>query len=199
MRIFVLIFAAFALLACSQAKQTIENAVEKAQGSDDGGRPARHALVGQMVPDFSLPLHGGGALSDESLKGKWTVVEFWGVWCGDCQADVEHTKALAAAIGQDPSLGFTTVHVNATDPASTFGRWGTLEAYLAEKGVTYPIAMDNDRAAYKAFKMEWVPTYLVVDPAGVVRGFRTDLSRDPAPEGGVKAFLKDIAALKAAG
>lgn len=199
MRSLFAVCAAFALLACTEATQKIEQTIEQVEKSNVGGRPARHALVGQAIPDFTLPLHGGGALSDESLKGKWTVVEFWGVWCGDCQADAEHTKALASAISQDPGLSFTTIHVSAKDPATNFARWGSLEAYIAEKGIAYPIAMDADRTAYKAFQMEWVPTYLVVDPAGIVRGFRTDLNRDPSPEGGVKAFLKEIAALKSAG
>jgi peroxiredoxin len=196
------VLAALALAACSQAKapvDAVKTIVAEAKGVDADGRPLAHALVGKPIPDFSLPLNGGGVLSDESLKGKWSVVEFWGVWCGDCQADAEHSKALATAIAQDPSLAFTTVHVNAKDPSKNFARWGSLDAYVKDKGIAYPIAIDTpDGAAYRAFQMGWVPTYLVIDPQGIVRGFRTELHRDASPEGGVKTFLQEIAAMKKA-
>ncbi len=157
-------------------------------------RPLYYPLLNKPVPDFSAPrVGGGGALRDEDLAGKWTVLEFWGVWCGDCQNDAPYTEALSSAIASDPGLSFETIHVD-----DRYGRWASVEAYFKEKGHAYPVALDADRSVYKAFQMQWVPTYLVVGPDKVVRAFRTDLSRDKDPEGGVKAFLKQIAALKAA-
>lgn len=159
---------------------------------DESGRPVTHPLLGRRIPAFTAQLASGAAFSSQSLRGRWTVIEFWGVWCGDCQRDADYTAAFASAAAQDPGLDFVTVHVD-----TRAGRWPSVQAYVAEKGITYPVIMDPDRTLYRAFGMQWVPTYLVVDPRGVVRAFRTDLSRDPSPEGGVKAFVKQIAALRA--
>lgn len=188
-----------AIAACSPppAKEAAPPAAEapafEKAPTDEDGRPLSYPLLGQKMPAFTTERAGGGVFTSEELKGHWTVIEFWGVWCPDCMADAEHVAAFARAAEQDPALRFVTVHVDTRS-----GRWPSVQAYLSEKGVTYPVLMDPDRAIYKAFQMQWVPTYLVVDPQGVIRGFRTDLSRDPAPEGGVKAFMKQIAELRKA-
>jgi thiol-disulfide isomerase/thioredoxin len=156
-------------------------------------RPATHALLGQKIPAFSAPgLKGARPLTDKELKGGWNVVLFWGVWCGDCQRDAAHTAALSRAIAAEKGLSFKTIHVD-----TRTGRFPSIDAYFDYNGARYPTWIDADRTVYKAFQMKWVPTYLVIDPQGVVRGYRTDLGVDTSPEGGVKAFMKEIAALKA--
>jgi thiol-disulfide isomerase/thioredoxin len=187
---------AAAILACAgpAMAQTTSAAAATTPAPAEDRRPKTHALLGKSLPAFSAaPLDGGKALTEKDFKGQWTVVLFWGVWCGDCQRDADYTFALARAIAADKSLAFKTVHVD-----TRTGRFPSIDAYFESKGERYPTWLDADRTVYKAFQMQWVPTYLVVDPQGVVRAHRTDLSKDQSPEGGVKAFLKEIAALKAA-
>jgi thiol-disulfide isomerase/thioredoxin len=143
------------------------------------------------VPDFSAPLVGGGTLNDEMLRGKWTVVQFWGLWCEDSLADADHSAALARAIAQDPGLSFYTIHVD-----QRFGRWGSVDAFFAEEGVSFPVALDPHRRIKNAFGVTSTPTYLVIDPDGVIRATRGDLRKDESGEGGVKAFIKQIAELR---
>jgi peroxiredoxin len=152
---------------------------------------AKAPAVGTVIPDFSAPLVGGGALTDEAIKGRWSVVLFWGLWCEDSLADADYTAALARAIAQDPDLRFFTIHVD-----QHYGRWGSVENFFAEEGVSYPVALDPQRYVAQAFGVRATPTYLVVDPSGVIRAVRHDLRKDEASEGGVKAFIKEIAALR---
>jgi thiol-disulfide isomerase/thioredoxin len=161
--------------------------------TDANGRPLSHPMVERRVPAFSAERATGGTFSQANLTGKWTVLDFWGIWCSDCMRDAPYTEALARAIAVDPAMQFIGVHVD-----KRYARWDSVAAYLREKGVTYPVLLDPEKNLYRAFEMQWVPTYLVIDPQGVVRGFRTDLSADGAPEGGVKAFMQDIARLRGA-
>lgn len=154
-------------------------------------RPRTYALMGQPIPAFRAELASGGVLTDKDLRGKWTVIDFWGIWCPDCMVDAPHVQALSTAIAQDPDLRFITVHVD-----RRYGRWSSVAEYMAEKQQTYPVLLDPDKSIRDAFQIKWVPSYLVVDPQGVVRGYRTDLSQDADPEGGVKAFIKQIAELR---
>jgi peroxiredoxin len=193
------ILSAVALAACVLTlSQTVGPSAAQAQPAlqkapvDADGRPLSYPLVDRPMPAFSAEKVGGGRVTQDDLKGQWTVIEFWGVWCGDCQHDAEYTAAFARAAEAD-GVRFVTVHVD-----SRSGRWPSVAAYLAEKQITYPVLMDPDRTIYRAFQMQWVPTYLVVDSQGVIRGYRTDLSRDPSPEGGVKAFSQQIAELRRA-
>ncbi len=161
--------------------------------TDTEGRPLSHPMVGRAAPVFTAETAAGGAVSNATLAGKWSVLDFWGIWCPDCMVDAPQVEALSRAIAQDPDLQFFGVHVD-----KRYGRWDSVAAYLAEKGVTYPVLLDPDKALYRAFQMQWVPTYLVIDPRGVVRGFRTDLSTETSSEGGVKTFIQDIARLRGA-
>jgi peroxiredoxin len=193
---------ALALAGCSPALPTAQTTTAPVAASpdalakeaqNDAARKKAEALIGKPIPPFRLQLAGGGSLSEADLKGKWTIVEFWGIWCPDCMIDAPHVAALATAVQQDPGLRFIGVHVD-----TRTGRWSSVAEYLQEKGLTHPNLLDPERTLYKALALGWVPTYLVVDPQGVVRATRRELHRETAPEGGVKALLQTIAALRAA-
>ncbi|KAF0180470.1 MAG: alkyl hydroperoxide reductase/thiol specific antioxidant/Mal allergen [Alphaproteobacteria bacterium] len=156
-------------------------------------RPETHPLIGRRAPDFTLLRDDGVALSRASLAGRWSVIAFLGAWCGDCRRDAPHLAALARAVEPDPALDLVAVHVDAR-----FGDHASPRAYLAAHDISVPVALDADRAVYTAFGVSWLPSYLVIDPDGVVRGFRIDLSTETAGEGGVKRFIQDIAALRSA-
>jgi thiol-disulfide isomerase/thioredoxin len=182
--------AALALMACSgpTPAPNVESATAAAKADP---RPKAYALIGQPMPAFRAALSAGGSLTEADLKGKWTIIDFWGIWCPDCMRDSPHVAALYSAVQQDPDLRMVSVHVDRRT-----GRWADVQSYVTEKQIGYPVMLDPERDLYKKFQLGWAPTYLVVDPAGIVRGFRTDLSQESDPAGGVKTFLRDIAALK---
>jgi peroxiredoxin len=162
---------------------------EALAGKDaDMRREANNAMIGAPIPAFKVARVGGGEITDADLKGKWSVLYFWGSWCPDCQADAAYTRALASAIAQDPSLQFITIHRRAADQ-----KWGSVEAYLAEQGVNYPVGLDSDERVWDAFCGKWIPAYLLISPEGQIRAIRTELRLDASPEGGVKSFMKEIA------
>lgn len=158
-----------------------------------GTRPTTHPLVGKPLPSFRLAREDGESFSDVKLKGRWTVIAFTGAWCGDSRADAPHLAALGSAIDQDPGLDIVAVHVDAR-----YGTYLSANDFFQKNAIRIPVVIDAERDVYRALEMSWVPSYLVVDPQGVVRDFRTDLSHDTAGEGGVKRFIKDIAVLRGA-
>lgn len=165
---------------------------------DADGRPYSHALLGQVLPPLSGEMADGSTFDPASLD-KWTVIHVWGLWCGDSMADAPYTAALVTAIGQDPDLDFLSIHVpytaNHTAPTQMFGKYGSLAAFFRSKGYSFPTLVDNDATLRQVLQINWTPTYLLVDPDGIVRAFRTDLS---VAEGEpVKDFLKDVARVKA--
>ncbi|HPE47697.1 MAG TPA: TlpA disulfide reductase family protein [Hyphomonas sp.] len=165
---------------------------------DDYGRPFEYALLGQPLPHLTGTMVDGTSFDSADLH-RWTVIDVWGIWCGDCMADAPYVAALSRAIDQDPDLDFLSIHVPASaariSPEEMFGKYGSLQAYFAEKGYSYPTVVDTDTSLREALKIAWTPSYLLVSPEGIVKGYRSEFS---AAEGEpVKDFLKDVALVKA--
>ena len=56
-----------------------------------------HPAVGRKLPQLELkPLTGDGRpVSLEDLKGRVTLIDFWGTWCPPCAEELPHIAALA--------------------------------------------------------------------------------------------------------
>lgn len=164
---------------------------------DADGRPFQYALLGEKLPDFTAPMADGGTFSSADIN-RWTVIDVWGAWCGDCVRDAPYADALQRAIAQDPDLDFLSIHVPASraraTPEEMFGKYGSLDAYFDAMGFTLPTVLDTDASLRETLRISWTPTYLLVSPDRVVRGFRTDLSVDDDQP--VKTFLQDVAEVR---
>lgn len=168
---------------------------------DGAGRPFQYALLGQELPEFTAPTSDGGTFSKADIT-RWTVIDVWGAWCSDCVADGPYVSALERAIAQDPDLDFVSLHVpanaNRATPEELYGRYGSLEGYFTEAGYHIDrVVLDNDASLRNLLQISWTPSYLLVSPDGVVRGFRTDLR--VIEDQPVKTFIQDIAAVRGAG
>ena len=180
-----------AVALCAGAAPTLRAAPAERAAAEPAA--AAGPTRADAIPPFSAPLADGGVFSDAQLRGHWSVVEFWGLWCDDSMADLSHARALASAIAQDRSLQFFTVHVE-----ERYGRWTSAAAFARETGVRYPIALDPHRDISRGFGVSHTPTYVVVDPEGIIRARRGELRKDADPDGGVKALIKEIARLRGA-
>jgi hypothetical protein len=164
---------------------------------DAEGRPFNYALLGQKLPEFKVP-RANGSIFDSAAINQWTVIDVWGAWCSDCVADGPYVAALERAIAQDPDLDFMSIHVPASaaraTPSEMWGKYGSLDAYFESAGYRLPTALDLDGSLREQLKISWTPSYLLVSPDGIVRGFRSDLS--VAGNEPVKDFLRDVARVK---
>jgi thiol-disulfide isomerase/thioredoxin len=133
-------------------------------------RPRTYDLIGQAAPVTDLERFGGGRLMQADFKGKTTIVQFWGIWCPDCLADVDDVAELNRLISRDRKLQFVGIHTR-----GRYGRWGGLAPFFAEKGYCFPVAIDDDSAAYKAWGIKWVPSFVIVGKDGIIREYTTDL------------------------
>ena len=165
---------------------------------DDYGRPYEYVLLGEKLPHLTGTMMDGTPFDSDTLD-KWTVIDVWGIWCGDCMADAPYVAALASAIGQDPDLDFLSIHTPASParitPEEMFGKYGSLDAYFAEKGYSYPVLVDTDASLRQALQIAWTPSYILVAPDGTVKGYRSEFSA--AKGEAIKDFMKDIALVKA--
>jgi thiol-disulfide isomerase/thioredoxin len=89
----------------------------------------------ERLPDFELPLVGGGTLSSEELEGTPTVVNFWASWCGPCRAEAPALQAAAERY-EDDGVRFLGVVVQDSELGA--------QEFVEEFGLTYDSVLDTD-------------------------------------------------------
>ncbi|MCP4166404.1 MAG: redoxin domain-containing protein [Chloroflexi bacterium] len=122
----------------------------------------RGVKVGLLAPDFSLAAINnpdGDTLTQASLLGQPTVLSFWTTWCPYCR---RQTPILVEGNRRYAEQGIRFVGINVKEDLAT------VEPYLAEHGITYPIALDEDGKIASLYKVRGYPTTYFLDASGVV-------------------------------
>jgi peroxiredoxin len=126
--------------------------------------------VDRPAPDVSLPTLDGGELNFADYEGQVVLVNFWGTWCDPCKRE---TPALQAAYEQLRGEGFVIIGVNVTDDELTLGNTeDDIRAFADQYQITYPIALDVEGEAMKAFSGIHLPTSFFIDAEGRIRYVR---------------------------
>jgi len=116
-------------------------------------------LVGSKWLNTSRPI------TLASRKGKVTMVEFWTFECSNCLANLAAYERWQKKYGP---MGFTIIGVHT--PELKAERDETrLKAFIAEKGITYPVLVDNDNKNWDRWSQEYWPAIYLVDKSGKVR------------------------------
>jgi len=151
----------------------------------DNPRRARE----NYAPDFSVTTRGGEFISSKDLAGKTVLLDFWGTWCGPCR---DATPGLVNLYKRVAGPSFEMVGIS-SDSAANKQVWMD---YIDANKMLWPQHLDAARVTHRAFQIEAFPTYIVIDPEGIIRLRLTGFS----PSSTMSALESDIKkSLKAAG
>jgi peroxiredoxin len=136
---------AFAISACS---------------ASDSGKGSQSPTAQHVAPDVSVKLTNGDTFHPRDALGKVLVIDFWTTWCAPCRTSL---PALDAIYKKQKAAGLMVVSINEDgDPPKA-------KALVAEARITYPVGLDEDGAASRAFGVETMPSAFVIDRRGVIR------------------------------
>jgi cytochrome c biogenesis protein CcdA/thiol-disulfide isomerase/thioredoxin len=99
------------------------------------------------------------------LKGKVVLVDFWTYSCINCQRTQPYLNAWYEKYKDD---GLVIIGMHA--PEFAFEKVAkNVQKAVADAGVAYPVALDNDFATWRAYKNRFWPAKYLIDKDGQVR------------------------------
>ena len=104
-------------------------------------------------------------LTAEQLRGKVVVVDFWTYSCINCLRSLPYVEAWVKTYA---AQGLVVIGVHTPEFAFE-GDVGNVRKAVRDLGVTYPVAVDNDRAIWRAFNNNYWPAHYFIDGQGRVR------------------------------
>ena len=121
--------------------------------------PDRSALLRaypgeRTAPALQLARLRGGTLDLADLRGRVVLVNFWATWCPPCVEEIPSLQRLYRRL-QPQGLEILAVDVGESVE--------TMEAFLKDKPVGFPVLMDTDGAALRRWGVYAFPTTLVLD------------------------------------
>jgi peroxiredoxin len=106
--------------------------------------------------DFSLTDLAGKLWTLHDLKGKVVLVNFWATWCPPCRKEMPDLDALYKEFRDK---GLVVLAISDEDRH-------TVESFLADRKVNYPILLDNGRKVNDQFIIHGIPKTFVYDRSG---------------------------------
>lgn len=132
--------------------------------------------VGQTLPDFKVTnLNGEGTVSNTSLKGKVTLIDFWASWCVPCRTAI---PALQGLHNEDINLVSITVD---KDPQKAI-------SFVKKYNLPYDVYHDTKAEMAAQFGLPAMPSSYLVDQSGKV--IKVYAGFNKADEATIRADIK---------
>lgn len=119
--------------------------------------------VGEAAPDFTvatLDTLASGSFTLSEHRGKVVLVNWWATWCPPCVAEMPHLQAQVWERFAGPD--FAMIAVSREETAAVVSAW------TAQHGITFPVGLDPQRAAYGKYATAFIPRSYVVDRGGII-------------------------------
>ena len=137
---------------------------------DPGGvaiEPVLYALdnvtVGAVLPDASADRIGGDRESLSDYRGDVLLLDFWATWCVPCIASLPEVTHLQESLGD---MGFRVITISIDEGVDLVERF--MDERMDLPFVNWFVGEESE--LYDDWAIQGVPTYIVVDREGVVRG-----------------------------
>tara|TARA_B100000886_G_scaffold326626_1_gene273309 strand:+ start:4171 stop:4689 length:519 start_codon:yes stop_codon:yes gene_type:complete len=113
-------------------------------GTNEDNRGYR-VKVGDRSPDFSMELLDRTTITNESMLGKVSVIQFTASWCGICRKEMPHLETQVWQEFKDEDFILLGVNLKESKEKTA--------TFIEEMQVTYPIALDTNGQVFEQFTL----------------------------------------------
>jgi len=147
--------------------------------------PAGGGLVDEPAPNFTLPVVANGDVGARmqltDLRDKVVILDFWATWCQPCAMQAPILDRVARRYRDD----VVVLGINVGEAPSK------AQKYAALKGLSYPILVDPDGQAQRAYGANTLPTVVLIDRKGNISTVVQGVVREAALERAVANLKRD--------
>lgn len=147
---------------------------------------AKKKMNNAAAPNFDYENHKGGKTTLESLKGKYVYIDIWATWCGPCRAEIPSLKNMEEKF-HGKNIEFVSVSV---DSDADHEKWKTFVSEKTLSGIQLFAGKTPVSEFIKAFDVNTIPRFILIDPKGNV--VESDAARpsDPRLEQQLNSLLQ---------
>lgn len=131
-----------------------------AGASAPGSGPATIFHIGEPAPALVVPQVGGGTIDLAALKGKPVWINFMQTTCPPCIDEFPLMNGFAARYADD---GLVVIAIDIREEE------GLVAAFAQSLSATFPLGLDTDGVAQRAWGAYGLPVHYWIDRTGVVR------------------------------
>jgi thiol-disulfide isomerase/thioredoxin len=128
-------------------------------------------IAGETAPDFQVTLADGSSAHLSDTKGKYTVLQFWGSWCGPCRSENPY---LAKLYSKYHDRGFEIFSIALEQNPRNWQR------AIAEDGMVWHYqtmeSADFGGPVSRHFNIKSIPAIFLINPDGKI------MHVNPAPD-----------------
>ena len=100
--------------------------------------------VGDIAPDFSLPLTDGTTFKLSEQRGKVVMLQFTASWCGVCRKEMPFIERDIWQRHKD-NKEFVLVGIDREEPLED------VKKFAETTGITYPLALDGNADVFASY------------------------------------------------
>jgi cytochrome c biogenesis protein CcdA/thiol-disulfide isomerase/thioredoxin len=185
------------LAGTNRLEQSLIDRIAPRAAAAPGGTMMVAKSTGALPIEGELPSLAGATgwlnsppLTREALRGKVVLIDFWTYSCINCLRTLPYLKSWYQKY-KDHGLVIIGVHspefAFEKDPAN-------VRRAVAELGVAYPVALDNDFAIWQGFNNQYWPAHYFIDASGKIRGHHFGEGEYQESERIIRALLSEAGA-----
>jgi thiol-disulfide isomerase/thioredoxin len=116
--------------------------------------------IGEPAPALVVPRVGGGTIDLAMLRGKPVWVNFMGTYCPPCRDEFPQMNSFHVRYAEQ---GLIVIAIDVREDEAT------IAAFAEELNATFPIGLDLDGEAARAWDAIVLPIHFWVDAEGIIR------------------------------
>jgi thiol-disulfide isomerase/thioredoxin len=125
----------------------------------------------EPAPRFHATTTNGEKFTNDSIKGKVVLFEFWATWCGYCDHEAPYVDQIAKEFA---GKGLIVLAIDVGESKKNVKR------YLEAHPRSVPIVMMEDTNLAAMYQANVYPIYVLIDRDGAIAGTQRGAAGEPA-------------------